>query len=307
MPSGKYEIFDGHCDTIHKVRAGRSLFDSTLHFNLSATNKYSKYIQVMAVWIDRKNTEDCFVSALQGLETCCALEETCPIIKTADDLLSFRTGVGFILGIEGGDALVGNIKNLQHLFDKGVRLITLTWNHTNEIADTAVDTEARGGLTSFGRTVVMDMERLGMAVDVSHISESAFWDVMDIAAKPVIASHSCAKAVCPHVRNLTDAQFDALCKNGGIVGINFYPTFLGGDTIDDILRHIIHFLARGGEEHIGFGSDFDGVDRLPSGMQGAEDMHRLVERLLQENISENIVRKVIFQNMEQYFLRVLPK
>ncbi len=307
MPLGKYEIFDAHCDTLHKIRNGGDLFDQALHFNLSAANRYARYIQVMAVWIDRENTKDCFVSAIRGIETCNKHKGNCQIIKTASELSTLTSGVGFLLGIEGGDALRGSLNNLQYLFDKGVRLVTLTWNHVNEISDSAMENKERGGLTSFGRAVVMEMERLGMAVDISHISEKGFWDVIDIAKKPVIASHSCAKTLCPHVRNLTDAQFDVLCENGGIVGINFYPTFLGGNTIDDILRHILHFLARGGKDYIGLGSDFDGVDRLPNGMCGTKDIYILAERLLKENLAESIVNQIFFQNMERYFLRILPK
>jgi len=151
------------------------------------------------------------------------------------------------------------------------------------------------------------MERLGMAVDVSHISEKGFWDVIEVARKPIIASHSCAKGLCPHYRNLTEAQFMAICEGGGVVGVNFYPLFLGGNNVHDIIKHILYFLSLGGENHIGFGSDFDGIPNLPEGISGAGDVDKIINALLRENISEEIVRKITYANMEKYFLKVLPK
>ena len=303
MLSTDWSIFDGHCDTLDKLRHGGILDDATLQFNLQAARKYARYVQVMAEWMDPEREEDAFAFAEKGIGRLRVPDHQ--IIRTKEDLRRHTNGPGFLLGIEGGEA-VSTVENITELFEKGVRLITLTWNGVNQISDTALDMRTPGGLTAFGREVVRKMEALGIAVDVSHISEKGFWDVLEVATAPIIASHSCAKALCDHPRNLTDAQFGAICKNDGMVGINFFPDFLGGDRMEDVLRHILHFLELGGEDCIGLGSDFDGIPAAPQGLSGTCDMYALLERMLQENIPESIVKKVAYTNMERYFLRILP-
>lgn len=307
MHSGDWQVFDAHCDTLGRLYSGMHPQDAALQFSLPAVEKFGKYVQTMAFCICGERTKTPFSSALRGIEI---LQQTCrgktPLICRAEELQNHTAGTGMLLAIEGGEAIEGSMDKLRALFEKGVRLMTLTWNNTNEISDTAASPANPGGLTTFGREVVAEMEKLGMAVDVSHISEKGFWDVLETAKKPVIASHSCAAALCPHHRNLTDAQFVALCKNGGVAGVNFYPLFLGGNTVDDIVRHILHFLALGGENHIGFGSDFDGIQNLPEEICGAADFDKIINALLRGNISEEIVRKIAYTNMESYFLQILP-
>ncbi len=299
------EIFDAHCDTPGKLYDGADPLDPNLHFSLSKTQKYSRYVQIMAFCIVDRRREHPFSTALQGIERRQAFPDT-PLITTKRALSEHKSGTALLLAVEGGEAIEGSLDSLYMLFQKGVRILTLTWNNKNEIADPAARPENPGGLTPFGRAVIGEMERLGMAVDISHISEKGFWDVMETAKKPVIASHSCAMQLCPHPRNLTDSQFTALCKNGGIVGVNFYPLFLGGNTVDDIVRHVLHFLSLGGENHIGFGSDFDGIKILPEKLHGVGDFDTIIEALLRGNISEEIVRKIAYKNMENYFLQTLP-
>ncbi len=304
MPSADWSIFDAHCDTLDKLRCGGTLENPALHFNLPAAYRYARYVQVMAVWMDPERLEDATSFAEKGIERLDVPTEY--ILKTKKDLRRHTRGPAFLLGIEGGEA-ISEILDIFSFFKKGVRLITLTWNGANTLSDAALDTKTPGGLTEFGRRVIAEMETLGMAVDVSHISEKGFWDVLETAKKPVIASHSCAKTLCNHPRNLTDAQFAALRKNRGILGINFYPEFLGGDSIDDVFRHIMHFLEEDGEDYIGFGSDFDGISSVPRGLSGARDMYALIDRMLRENIPETTVRKVAYTNMERYFLEILPQ
>ncbi|MBQ7032851.1 MAG: dipeptidase [Clostridia bacterium] len=300
------EIFDAHCDLPGRLYDGADPKDPGLHFSLVSAKKYARYIQSMAFCIIDKRREHPFSVTLQGIESLRMSFPDLPLITSKSSLLEHRQGTALLLAVEGGEAIEGSLDFLRVLFQKGVRLMTLTWNNINEIADAAAERKIPGGLTSFGREVVKEMERLGMAVDVSHISEKGFWDVLDVAEKPVIASHSCAMQLCTHPRNLTDSQFEALCKNGGIVGVNFYPVFLGDTTIDSILRHFCHFLSLGGENHIGFGSDFDGISQLPQGISGASDFDKIINALLRENISEEIVRKIAYKNLENYFLKVLP-
>ncbi len=304
MHSADVSVFDAHCDTLDKLRDGGSLERKDLEFNLSAARGYARYVQVMAVWIDPGRKETAYDFAVKGINRL-RVPSNC-IIKTKADLKCHTKGPAFLLGIEGGEPITEK-NDVARLFQKCVRLMTLTWNGANKISDAAMDEREDGGLTTFGREVIEEMENLGMAVDVSHISEKGFWDVIGVAKRPVIASHSCAKAICDHPRNLTDAQFAAIRQNRGMVGVNFYPEFLGGEDIEDVLRHILHFLAEDGEDYVGLGSDFDGISRTPHGLSGARDMCNLAERLLRENIAESVVRKVLYENMQNYFLRILPK
>ncbi len=295
----EYAVFDAHCDTPDKWMQN----DRACAFDFESATQYKQYIQVLAVWIDGKKVTHPNAYTKDALSL---IRKKCgriPIIKTSKDI--DRKEIAVLLGVEGGEALEGKLENLQILYNQGVRLMTLTWNWPNEIGEPAI-TRENIGLTAFGKQVVCEMNRLGMAVDVSHLSERGFWDVLEITQKPIIASHSSAKAICSHDRNLTDMQFAALVKNDGVVGINFYPQFLGGNDIEDILRHILHFMELGGENHIGFGSDFDGVDVLPSGMRGNADIYKIIDIMLRHNIREDIVRKVAFENMKRYFTAVLP-
>lgn len=304
MPFGDWSIFDAHCDTLDKLRQGGTLEKQALQFNLPAARRYARYVQVMAVWMDPERKEDARTFAEKGIDRLAV--PAAYILKTKEDLCRHKRGPAFLLGIEGGEP-INEISDISFLFQKGVRLVTLTWNGANKISDAALDKQMPGGLTAFGKQAVREMETLGMAVDVSHISEKGFWDVMETVKKPVIASHSCSKVLCKHPRNLTDAQFAAIRQNGGVVGVNFYPEFLGGESIDDVFRHIVHFLEEDGEDYVGFGSDFDGISSVPQGLSGAQDMYALIEQMLRGNIPETTVRKIAYGNMERYFLQILPQ
>ena len=224
-----------------------------------------------------------------------------------------KKGVNVILGIEGGEALGRELGRVEAFYKRGVRLITLTWNHPYAISDTCVQTADRlngeadyaGGLTHFGRDVLREMNRLGIVADVSHLSDKGFYDVAEIAEKPFIASHSNSRALCPHPRNLTDDMFRLLIKKGGVTGINFYHSFLRADggaaSIDDILRHIEHFMALGGQKNVGIGTDFDGIDYPPEEIAGTRELGKLCDALLRINYPETLVRDIMAGNMERAF------
>ncbi len=206
-----------------------------------------------------------------------------------------------IISVEGGSALCCDISRLERLYADGVRLMTLTWNANNEIAS-GVGGDL-SGLTEFGKEVVSYMERLGMIVDVSHLSDNGFYDVAEMTYKPFVASHSCSRALCSHTRNLTDEMFGVIRDRGGLVGINFYKFFLrddGNACADDILRHTEHFLSLGGEDVLCLGSDFDGAD-MSDGITGIESIPSLRERFLKANYSESLVNKLFFGNAYGFF------
>ncbi len=201
--------------------------------------------------------------------------------------------VAAFLTIEGGEALQGDLSILRILYKLGIRSIGLTWNGKNEIG-TGVG-ESDEGLTPFGIEVVKEMNKLGMLIDVSHLSPKGFWDVIEYTNKPIIASHSNAIELCNHKRNLTAEQFKAIVSNGGVVGINFFPYFLnnkGEASHKDIIKHIEYFMGLGGENHIGLGSDFDGIDKTPRDINGIQDIDIIFNALLQLNYSQAQVNKI---------------
>jgi membrane dipeptidase len=208
-----------------------------------------------------------------------------------------------MLSLEGGDCIQGDLRILRMLYELGVRAVGLTWNNGNCIADGVGEKQDRG-LTAFGRQLIHEMNRLGMIVDVSHLGERGFWDVMEETKAPVVASHSNAKAVYAHRRNLTDEQIRAIARSGGLVGVTFVPYFVadGDVSIRELMRHIDHMLQTAGEDAVGFGSDFDGIERTMVDLRNGSDYPRLVEALY-HRYGERITKKLMGDN----WLRVVKQ
>ncbi|MDI4646132.1 dipeptidase [Cohnella hashimotonis] len=198
---------------------------------------------------------------------------------------------GALLALEGADALRGERWALRLLHRLGLRMLGLTWNEANWACDGIM--EPRGaGLTKEGRSLVAECEALGILIDVSHLSEKGFWETAELARRPFLASHSNARALCPHPRNLTDDQIRALVAANGLIGITFVPFFLQSRRqagIDDVLRHVEHICTLGGANHIAFGSDFDGIDTYTLGLAGPADYSALADALLARH-AEPLVR-----------------
>ena len=205
-----------------------------------------------------------------------------------------------ILAIENSDGVEGSINVLRMLHRVGVRSIGLTHDVSSLAAHGNAEARSGGGLTRFGVRLVVEMNYLGMLLDVSHVSEAGFWDVMEVSQKPVIASHSNCKALCDHPRNLSNEQIRALAKNGGSMGVTFVPRFVDATapTVDRLLDHVDHVAQLAGAEHVGIGSDFDGGGTL---LDDATWFPRITEGLLARGYSETDVRKILGEN----HLRVL--
>lgn len=230
------------------------------------------------------------------------------IRQAADFDAAERAGkIGIIVSIEGGEVLAGRLALLRHFYRLGVRAAGLTWNVHNELADGV--REPRGaGLTGFGREVVREMNRLGMVVDVSHLSDKGFWEVLELSTVPVIASHSNARALCDHPRNLTDEQIRALAQKGGVIGVNFYPGFLrasGEATVDDVVRHIEYLASQAGVDHVGLGSDFDGISVVPKGLEDPSRLEALTEALARHGWDDASILKVLGDNFVRLFRAIL--
>ncbi len=294
------EFFDAHADTISELLdKNAELLRNDLHIDAKRLLAYPAYTQVFAAFIAPRYRDSAMERAEAIIEKFYAETQKCGITvcKSYSDWENAKTPIKAFLSLEGGEP-IRTVEDLNKLYELGVRMIAPTWNFKNKIACGVMEKEDTG-LSAFGEKIVCEMNRLGIIIDVSHLSERSFWDVCRITKRPICASHSNSKSVKDNLRNLTDEQFVAIAKTGGVIGINFYPPFLG-DSIEDIVRHIDHFLSLGGEDNIGLGSDFDGVDCLPDGICGAEDMGRIVKML---PYSAKIREKIAFRN----FLRVIKE
>lgn len=226
------------------------------------------------------------------------------IAKSAQDITDAKSQnkLAAILAVENSDGTEGSLNVLHMLYHLGVRAIGLTHNISSWAADGNAETRSKGGLTTYGISLIKEMNHLGMLVDVSHISEPGFWDVIDTTTKPIIASHSNAKSICDHSRNLTDEQIKALAQNGGSIGVTFVPSFIDdtGPTFEKLINHIDYIAQLVGPDHVGIGSDFDGGGTL---IKDATEFPKFTEALYNRNYSENDIRKILGEN----HLRVLSK
>lgn len=219
------------------------------------------------------------------------------------DLLSNRMAerMSAFLTIEDGRLLDGRLENIDRLYSLGIRLITLTWNNPNCLGfPHASNREDMGkGLTAFGRDAVSYMQQKGLIVDVSHLSDGGFWDVVETSVRPIIASHSNARSICNHTRNLTDEMIRALANTGGGAGLNLGPDMLsetaGSSRLEDMIAHIQHFISVGGEDFPMIGTDFDGIHgklEIPS----CDEMPKLFSALERAGLTSNQIEKVAYGN-----------
>lgn len=298
-------LFDCHCDTIVAADySGCGLRSNALHLDLMRLSRYSPCAQVFAICTamqtgSQEKADGMIKKLRRELSSSSDLVTLC---LTAEDLDSATVAgkIAAFISLEGAE----QISSLKAAYESGVRIIHPTWNFDNEYCGAAIS--SGNGLSGKGRAFVAEAQKLGILLDMSHISERGFFDVMELTSKPVIAGHSDSAAVCPNPRNLTDRQFKALIECGGGAGINFYPKFLGknGD-IAAIIEHIEHFLSLGGEKSVFLGCDLDGIEYTPKGISGVQDMELLYEALLRLNYTEDLVRDIFFNNLYDIIGRVL--
>ena len=201
------------------------------------------------------------------------------------------------LAIEGAEAVREDPGLLEAAYEKGVRMVSLVWNLPNGLSGSCQTGE---GLTEKGKRFFRRAQKLGMLVDVSHLSEKGFWDMAELAEKPIVASHSDSFAVCPHPRNLTDAQFQAICDLGGTAGLNLYGPFLTDGprvTFDDLRRHLDHFLDLGGEGHLALGADLDGCSVLPEGFAALNDYETLGRYLADAGYPDETIQNLFCNSL----------
>ena len=240
-------------------------------------------------------------------------KDECGIALTEEDArrLKAEGKKAFFIGIENGYAIGKDIKNVKKYKDMGVQYMTLSHSYDNDICNSSSNTaDASKGLTAFGRKVVKEMNKVGMMIDVSHVSEGTFWDVIKLSKDPIFASHSSVRALCDHDRNLTDEQLRALAKNGGVIQICIYGGYLNKDaktaSVDDVVRHIDHAVKVAGIDHVGIGSDFDGGGGV-LGCAGDNDMINITVKLIEKGYSEEDLRKIWGGNFFRVMNQVINK
>jgi len=303
-------IFDLHCDTVmamtgRDLQKNGELKANQGQIDLERAATLPGYAQCFACYTstwknlpDNITVEDVFERQLAVILH--EIEKNNDVIRqafTADDIEKNRQNglMSAILTCEGTVGFGCDPALLEDLYRIGFRITSLGWNEKNALTGSHV---TGGGLTDQGREFVKEAQRLGMLIDVSHISDEGFWDVMDITQAPILATHSNSRSVCNSTRNLSDDMFCAICQTGGVAGFNQYAAFVGDPpTMDAACKHILHFLELDSNgSHIALGGDLDGCDILVEGITGIQDYPKLSEYLLQRGLDEKTVYDIFWNN-----------
>ncbi len=284
------KLFDLHCDTATELyHKGETLKENTCHVNLKdALSSFETYTQVMAFWSDND---------LDGEENYRLFHEAyrylLPMLGKDD---RFRA----VLAVEGGRLLCNDLSRLDALRRCGVRILTLVWGGSCCMGG-AHDTSE--GLTDFGRQAVARCFDLGIVPDLSHASDAMFYETAAMAKerqKPIVVSHSCSRAILDHSRNLTDEMAKITADLGGLIGVNLVIPHLGGDTVEQVCRHISHLASVAGEDHVCLGCDLDGTSHLPQGIRNVGDLTKIADGLRNISHSEAFIEKVFYSNAQTF-------
>ena len=321
--------FDAHCDTIYRclMTGGEVTLDfgedaeeqkrffakcgclreNEGHIDLMRGRQFARYGQFFALFFDAADApEDGMWAQCRRLHDCFVQE----METNADLICHCRTGaqidravkngkMAALLSMEGADLIECDVHKLQTAADWGVRFLNPVWNRANALSGTNSQERERG-LSDKGRDFIRQMERCGIYADVSHLSDRGFWDLCRMTARPIVASHSNSRALCDHPRNLTDDQFRAIRDTGGVVGMNFYSHFIGKQpSVDDLVRHIEHFLAMDGEKTVCMGGDLDGCEELPQGMAGMEDVPKIWQALEARGYPRPLLEDLFWNNLRK--------
>ena len=310
-----FPVFDLHCDTLNElihlgVEDNPSLRSNKFHIDLERARKLGGYAQCFACFTTySKKHNPVLVFEKQMMALLSEVERNSDIIRlaySAEDIEENRINglMSAILSIEGPAGVDFDPALLEDLYKVGFRISTLGWNEKNPLTGSHL---TGGGLTDQGREYLKELQRLGMIVDVSHISDEGFWDIIELTNGPVVATHSNSRSVCNSSRNITDDMFRAVCATGGVTGINLYTDFVGEHAnIDTLCDHVFHFLEMDPDgKHISLGGDLDGCDVIPEGFNGIEDYPKLSERLIQRGLPEDMVYNIFWNNALEVMKRAV--
>ena len=306
----RFPVFDLHCDTAlallgEDVNQAGSLASNKGHIDLNRAEKLAGYCQCFACFTTP------FMEQWHHITPTLVFEREIATIQREIDKNKNRISIAYspedvianlekgkmsaILTIEGPAGFGFDPELLESMFLAGFRISTLGWNESNPLTGS---NQTGGGLTDLGKAYVRQAQSLGILVDVSHISDEGFWDIMKITQAPVIASHSNSRALCNHSRNLTDEMFCAIRDSGGVVGINQFADFLGQKpTLDTVCDHIFHFLELDPEgRHVALGGDLDGCEVLAEGFEGVQSYDALADRLIARGLDAATVQNIYWNN-----------
>ncbi|WP_251859864.1 dipeptidase [Clostridium sp. Marseille-Q2269] len=312
------KVIDLHCDTLYalknkktcsneniKINENEDLYTNSLSVDIEKLKKANSLAQFFAIYVSLDETKTPLKTALDMLDLFHnQLEKYSNHIELAKNYNDIdrnvsKDKISALLAIEEGGVLEGDLYSLRNFYRLGVRLITLTWNFPNEIGFPNCNKEFMNkGLTSFGLEVIEEMNKLKMIIDVSHLSDGGFYDVVKHSKYPFVASHSNARAVTDHPRNLSDHMIKTLSNKGGVMGINFERTFLGESEkgkVSEMVYHIKHVKNVGGIDVLGVGSDFDGI-QIPSEIKFSHDINKLIYALQNEGFHESEIEKILYKN-----------
>ena len=328
------KVFDLHCDTLSELRRaemrgdGQTFAHNNGHIDLEKLEKGDYMLQCFAAFVnlaDPTPGADPLVTALEEIDVFKRMMERysdriAPVYRPEDIRKNAEAGkISGMLTIEEAGCCKGSLGVLRRMYELGVRMMTLTWNHENELASPNVvpgngpiwpcmpNTET--GLTEQGFAFLEEMEKLHITADVSHLSDKGFWDIANHSTRPFAASHSNCRALSPHNRNLTDEMIRALAEKGGIAGLNYCASFVDADsahpklcrsTVERLAKHAAHFKQVGGIEVISLGSDFDGIGGQHE-LETAADMPLLAEALRREGFTEDEVEAIYWRNAYRFF------
>jgi membrane dipeptidase len=358
-------VVDTHNDVAQRMINGENISIRTMrgHSDLPRFREGGVDVEMFSIWVPpEKTARSYFDQANEQIDSVLTFAKTnSASVLMATSVRDIEKAVGdnkfaAMMGMEGGHHLDGDVENLDYFYRRGVRYMTLTWNNSTSWATSAKDESdpdtvlPHKGLSEQGKMIVRKMNSIGMMVDISHVGEQTFWDVMKTTSKPVIASHSSAWKLCPHRRNLKDEQLKAIAENGGVVFINFFPVFIDsaftrkesemrkrnqslidsldktmpgdafvrGQLINEALQkeylnirpplsvlidHFDYVAKLIGVDHVGIGSDFDGISSTPRDMDDVTFLPNITRELLKRGYSEGDIRKILGEN----FLRVLKE
>ncbi len=302
-------IVDTHCDTL-LVRADLPREKQAPCVTPEALRAGGVTLQVCALYAgsygpNAKGWQN--PEAIAAAELAALPQLTGRGVRKVDSPFEAKEGENCVmLSLEGAEVFGDSLEKLRAFREKGARLCALTWNYENLLAYPHC-ADGHRGLKPFGWDCVREMAKLGMAVDVSHLGEGGFWDLIFHAEKPPMASHSCCRKLCNSTRNLTDDQICALIERGGWIGVNFYTYFINGEPrcmLDDLCDHFVHIAELGGVKHMGFGSDFDGIESSPQGLESPADLPRLIDMLRLRGFNEEEIEGIAGKNFLDYFRRI---
>jgi membrane dipeptidase len=304
-------VIDGHCDSIgDQLERGRWLGDRSDngHVDLPRLREGGIDVQFFACYVPKPYQRHGAVThALERFDQLHRLAEHLPdqfvLARRTDDILRAKAEgkIAGIAGLEGAEALDASIGVLRQFYRLGLRNLGLAWNNRNAACDGVAESRTNGGLTEFGVKVVEECNQLGILLDVSHLSPAGVTDVLAVSQQPIIASHSNARALCNHPRNLTDAQIEVIAAGGGVIGVTFVDIFLNCQdsqtaTLDDVVSNIEHMLGVVGPEHVALGSDFDGWT-LARELKDATCYPLITQRLVERGHDSRVIRKILGENL----------